>query len=200
MPIHWFTWTVSHRWWERPKQLLISNCTGSQHQLFTWKSHVIHFSALFCRWLCRTVRFSPPPFTKGPLRYILARGEEEERDTLCEVSVLPCPAQQNFTTISQRILWSTVASLVVHGSDGQKKIAENGLQTTISSYCMHFQDEVCDIQEAPWILVKMVIILKEGRGGKERNSLATYKELKLFLYSTPFSFYSSSKVILFISW
>lgn len=94
-------------------------------------------------------------------------GEERERDVPCQVAVLPCPVQQNFTTTSQRIFeaawlhWWSIDLMF-------KKIAENGLQTTTSSHCMHFQEVICDIPGASSILVKMVIILKEGRGkGKE---------------------------------
>lgn len=112
-----------------------------------------------------------PTSTKDPLKYIEEWGERgERRNLLCQVTVLPCPFQ-NITTTSQRILWSSMASLVVHESDGQKKqrmVYKVLLPATV------FQEVICDTQEASSTLVIMIIILKEGkRKGKETAWLYT---------------------------
>lgn len=87
-----------------------------------------HYS-LFCTFLWVIMQDSQVQSTsfyqRLPLRYILARrGDERERDLLCQVAVLPCPVQQNFTTTSQGILRSSMTSLVVHRSDSQKNSRE----------------------------------------------------------------------------
>lgn len=149
-----------------------------------------HYS-LFCTFLQVVMQNSQIQSTsfyqRLPLRYILARGgEERERDLLCQVAALPCPVQQNFTTTSQRILWSSIASLVVHRSDDQK----NSREWSTNYY---FQPLYALPGSDMWYPGGVINFSQNGhhserrKGERKRNSLATYKEFQLFLYSTPFS-------------
>lgn len=142
-----------------------SSCLHGKTTLFTF----LHFSAGGYAEQSDSVHLLLPKTSSKIHPGKGKRGEERRgRGTFC-VKLLPCHALSSGTPPSPHResfeaallhLWSTDLTI--------KKIAENGLQTTTSSHCMHFQEVICDIQEAPSILVKMVIILKEGRGkGRE---------------------------------